>query len=411
VTTQENERRAVGVFINYRHQDVGHAGRLREALLDRLGDQASVFMDVHGIDAGTKWRERLDREVAQCQAFYAVISPRWLEILEDHSRSGSEDVLRSEIARVLSRHDDVLVVAVLVDGAQLPDKISLPEDLRPLVDNQGFALHERSWSFDVDDLVATTLPNLKPNAKELAPVPSRPTRSRIIAPVALVAIVAVIALLFLLLHGPSDNSDNANRASSTSVPVQSLANASHDSDPRAQIVKLTGQWSEQGFIDAIEGSDTDIVDKYLKSGMKATTLHSNASALLYGFQAGVNSDPVALLKTFQANGFHLDDQLVDGRILKGLDESLPLRFDTPLTPKNYTGGYAGGQFTGSLMLWIVSRASYVGVTDQDRTVLGYLISQHADCKVSKSYLEFNRDILSDTAPFKELYPMIEKCAK
>jgi len=124
----------------------------------------------------------------------------------------------------------------------------------------------------------------------------------------------------------------------------------------------------------------------------------------------MDNDPVALLKTFQANGYKLDDALVDGRILHSISDSLPLRFETKLTPKNYTGGYAGGEFAGPLMLWVVSRASFVGASDQDRAVLAYLISQHADCSVALSYLDFNHDILSDTSPFRELYPIIKKCA-
>ena len=140
----------------------------------------------------------------------------------------------------------------------------------------------------------------------------------------------------LLLTVTRPDSANGVRTTSptTGVGVQNIAtNRSAgdptDNDPRAQIVKLTGAWSVQGFVDAIEQRNTDIVDKYLKSGMKATTLHSNASAILYGFQGDMDNDPVALLKTFQGNGYKLDDELVDGRILHSISDSLPLRFETP----------------------------------------------------------------------------------
>ena len=185
-----------------------------------------------------------------------------------------------------------------------------------------------------------------------------------------------------------------------------------DDDPRARIVELTGAWSVQGFVDAVSERDTDIVDKYLQSGMEVSTEHQGASAILYGFQGDMNNDPVALLQTFQANGYDLDEELTDGVILDSLTDGwAPLMFDTELTPENYTGGYAGGEFAGSLLFWIVSRAVYAGPTEQDHDVLEYLIEQGADCKVARSFLDDNREILDGTTPFDDLYPLIESCAR
>jgi hypothetical protein len=116
-----------------------------------------------------------------------------------------------------------------------------------------------------------------------------------------------------------------------------------NNDPRAQIVQLTGSWSEQGFVNAIVDRDTSIVDLYLKSGMKATTLQNGASAILYGFQ-GVprNGDPVELVKTFQAAGFKVDDELQDNSLMDKLSVQgprswLPIPFNSPLAPKGYVG--------------------------------------------------------------------------
>jgi hypothetical protein len=185
-------------------------------------------------------------------------------------------------------------------------------------------------------------------------------------------------------------------------------------DPRAQIVRLTGSWSEQGFVNAIIDRNTRIVALYLKSGMKATTFHENASAILFGFQGEPtqNNDPVALVKTFQAAGFKVDDELDDSYLMGALTHNdFPLMFDTDLAPKGYTGGYQGGTFVGSLLFWIVQRAAWAGPTDQDIQVIKYLISQGADCKVPLSFLKFNNDTLSGTSPYEELLPMMQSCAK
>jgi hypothetical protein len=190
-----------------------------------------------------------------------------------------------------------------------------------------------------------------------------------------------------------------------------------NNDPRAQIVQLTGSWSEQGFVNATVDRDTSIVDLYLKSGMKATTLHQGASAILFGFQ-GVpqNGDPVALVKTFQADGFKVDDQLQDSYLMAKLTRNfLPLMFHTDLAPKGYTGGYQDGTFIGSLLFWIVQRGVWMGPGDQDIQVIKYLISQGADCKVPLSFLNYNgrehTNKAEGTNPYDELIPMMQSCAK
>jgi hypothetical protein len=165
---------------------------------------------------------------------------------------------------------------------------------------------------------------------------------------------------------------------SFAAPAPAL-NPAGSTDPRAQIVQLTGSRSEQGFVDAIVDRDTSIVALYLKSDMKATTLHQGASAILFGFQ-GVpqNGDPVALLTTFQTNGFKVDDELEDSWLMKKLAKSFPLQFHTDLAPKDYTGGYWGGKFVGSLLFWIVHRALWSG---------------------------------PGTSPYEQLLPMMQNCAK
>jgi hypothetical protein len=198
----------------------------------------------------------------------------------------------------------------------------------------------------------------------------------------------------------------------------SSSGGANESDPRAQIVELTGSWSEKGFHDAIEEpGDDEIVKLYLRSGMQPTTAINGASAILYGFQDGLGNDPVDLLKIFQANGFTLNEDLTDGLILQSLNPGGLLPFQGPLAPKNYTGGFwvsdaePTGVFSGPLMLWIVEKDMMTtGPTDQDTAVLKYLISQGADCTVSLAFLDYNRTSLADTSNFTDLYPTIKACA-
>ncbi len=228
----------------------------------------------------------------------------------------------------------------------------------------------------------------------------------------------VAAVVALLVWAPWKGESKTNGAPTTSNQVGINTNSGQvvvgggginnygpppNNDPRAQIVQLTGSWSEDGFVNAIVDRDTSLVDLYLKSGMKATTLDQGASAILFGFQ-GVpqNGDPVALVKTFQANGFKVDDQLQDSR-------RNPPIFESPLLPKGYAGGQ-GGTFVGTLLFWIVERASWNGVSDDDSQVTKYLISQGADCKVPLSYLD-SVSYLHDDDVYKKMHPVLQSCAK
>ena len=235
-------------------------------------------------------------------------------------------------------------------------------------------------------------------------------------------VVAVV--IALLVWAPWNDKPDTNGEPKTSNQVEISKNSGQvvvgggdinnfgptaNNDPRAQIVQLTGSWSEQGFVNAIVDRDTSIVDLYLKSGMKATTLQNGASAILYGFQ-GVpqNGDPVELVKTFQAAGFKVDDELQDNSLMDKLSVQgprswLPMPFNSPLAPKGYAGGY-GGRFVGSLLFWIVQRSTWVG-TDEDNRVMKYLIDQGADCRVPLAFLDQQKMV--DIPQYR----LMKSCAK
>ena len=87
-----------------------------------------------------------------------------------------------------------------------------------------------------------------------------------------------------------------------------------------------------------------------------------------------------------------------------------MHFETNLAPKGYSPRYWRGEFIGSLLFWIVERASWAGPSAEDIEVMDYLISQGANCSVPLSFLEFNRDALGGTRPYRELLSMMQSCA-
>jgi hypothetical protein len=146
----------VQVFLSYRRNDVGgYAGRLTDALLQRLGAK-SVFQDVIAIAPGQDFTVELDRALDDSDAVLAVIGPGWLTAATPQGAPRlfeADDYVRLELARALDRN--VRVVPVLVGGAALPAAIDLPDELRGLVHRQAVVLHDETWHQDVDGLVGS----------------------------------------------------------------------------------------------------------------------------------------------------------------------------------------------------------------------------------------------------------------
>jgi hypothetical protein len=144
----------VQVFLSYRRNDVGgYAGRLTDALLQRLGAK-SVFQDVIAIAPGQDFTVELDRALDDSDAVLAVIGLGWLTAATPQGAPRlfeADDYVRLELARALNRN--VRVVPVLVGGAALPAATDLPDELRGLVHRQAVVLHDETWHQDVDGLV------------------------------------------------------------------------------------------------------------------------------------------------------------------------------------------------------------------------------------------------------------------
>jgi TIR domain len=144
----------VRVFLSYRRGDAGgYAGRLTDALVQRLGPK-SVFQDVTAISPGEDYTVAIDRALADSDAVLVIIGPGWLTAeTPQGTRRLLEpgDYVRLELARALGR--DIRVIPVLVGGARLPTAAELPDDLQGLALRQALVLHDETWHLDVDGLV------------------------------------------------------------------------------------------------------------------------------------------------------------------------------------------------------------------------------------------------------------------
>ena len=190
------------VFLSYRRRDVGgYAGRLNDALVQRLGAK-NVFQDVSAIATGRDFADVIQRALDDCDAALAVIGPGWSATTpEGTSRlQSADDYVRLELATALKH--GLPVVPVLLGGAQLPPPEELPDDLRLLTRRQAVVLHDETWHQDVDGL----LRSLRGEVKGPVGQPSR--RRRVAAALGVgVVLLAAAALVSQRSGGSGDESE------------------------------------------------------------------------------------------------------------------------------------------------------------------------------------------------------------
>jgi hypothetical protein len=85
----------------------------------------------------------------------AVIGQTWLDPPNPIGKrriDSERDWVRIEIESALQRHRSI--IPLLLDDAQMPDEVSLPDSLRELAFRQACRLRERTFDADVQRLIA-----------------------------------------------------------------------------------------------------------------------------------------------------------------------------------------------------------------------------------------------------------------
>jgi TIR domain len=146
------------VFINYRRGDTqAEAGRLYDWLRHDWAQQGEhhVFKDIDSIRGGQDFREAIEDALDRADVVIALIGTRWLKVRDAKRRPRLEDPadwVRLELQRALER-DDVVVIPVLVEGAEMPRVDEVPAALQALVYRHALMLTDARWKTDVEKLV------------------------------------------------------------------------------------------------------------------------------------------------------------------------------------------------------------------------------------------------------------------
>jgi TIR domain len=163
-----------GVFISYRRDDTApYAGRLRDRLTAVFGKD-QIFRDVDRVAPGERFPVVIEGAVGSCDAFIALIGNKWLTAEGDNRGrrlDDPRDYVRQEVAAAL-RREEVLVIPVLVEGAEMPGPDDLPEELAPLAERNALVMSDIRWDDDMNHLVDALQRVVRPPGRSV-PRPSR----------------------------------------------------------------------------------------------------------------------------------------------------------------------------------------------------------------------------------------------
>jgi hypothetical protein len=163
------------VFICYRRgETAAYAGRLYDAMVARFGEE-NVFMDVD-MPPGIDFERRITEVVSVCVALLIVMGTNWASTTEGEGRriDNPRDFVRLEVETGLHR-PDVTPIPVLVNGARMPRREDLPEEIRDIARRNAIELSNGRWTYDVGRLMEA-LDELLPDARPAAgPAPTPPS--------------------------------------------------------------------------------------------------------------------------------------------------------------------------------------------------------------------------------------------
>jgi TIR domain-containing protein len=136
------------VFISYRRGDPGnYARQIYEWASEYFGPDR-VFIDVVTIGPGNPWPEEIRTAVDESCVMLVVIGRDWAALAKTGT---SEDYVELEVKLALERQE-VSVIPVLVDGADMPLAPELPAGIRKLADRQAHRMYNEYWPQGIDRL-------------------------------------------------------------------------------------------------------------------------------------------------------------------------------------------------------------------------------------------------------------------
>jgi hypothetical protein len=123
------------IFISYRRADSKYVvDRIRDRLNEAF-DEDAIFRDIESIPLGQNFSDVLNQSTSTCDVMLVVIGPQWASVTDSQGNkrlADPGDYTRLEVDTGLA-NKKILVIPVLVMGAQMPAAAEIPESLRDLL--------------------------------------------------------------------------------------------------------------------------------------------------------------------------------------------------------------------------------------------------------------------------------------
>lgn len=143
------------LFISYRRDDGGHAGRLYDQLIAAFSKDA-VFIDTQNLTPGQPFRQELDDRIRGARFCLVVIGQHWFSETNRTRLFENDDVTRGEIRvalECLAARTDYVVIPVLAGDAHMPKESQLPPDIAKLPRDTAHILVETNYATSANTLI------------------------------------------------------------------------------------------------------------------------------------------------------------------------------------------------------------------------------------------------------------------
>lgn len=116
-----------------------------------------LFVDIETMDyVEGDFRKQIQRFIVLCDTVLVIIGPDWLTELQRRFAKGEADWVRVEVE--LSLVQDKRIIPVLINGASMPDRAKLPEDMRRLTNNHAATIRVGYEKRDMQSLASRLNP-------------------------------------------------------------------------------------------------------------------------------------------------------------------------------------------------------------------------------------------------------------
>ena len=256
------------VFISYRRKDSGgHAGRLHEELVRCYGREA-VFMDIDSLRGGVEFRERIHQALDASDTALVLIGEAWTAPTGDGETprriDREDDLVRREVAAALE-HEEVAVVPVLVEGANLPSAEELPEDLESLRGLHVCQLRNSDWKSDVRRITRAIDSANAPSGMSRLTRGLRQHPRRVAGALGLIAVLAVLAVVALASGGSDGGGEGCENQFIAKDARTELADAAGSPQPAEEGTVYYGTCGSKAYALASFPDGSDGV--FIQSGL------------------------------------------------------------------------------------------------------------------------------------------------